>query len=270
MTSADGDLVPILMYHSVAEEAHAVDRPFTVRPAELAHQVEALCRWGARTITVADYGAGLAAGRRLPPRTVIITVDDAYANTANTLLPILAEAGLKATVFVSTGMIGTSVRGTPMISWAQLHELRAAGFEVAAHGHRHIALDVIPPHEAYDEMVRSRVLLEDALGSSITSFAYPHGYWTPELTRLVHRAGFRAACAAKNGLSHPRDDPLALARLVVSRLTGVDDLLRAVDGEGARVRTSSRSVQRTLWRMARRTVLTTRLPLPSRVTALST
>jgi peptidoglycan/xylan/chitin deacetylase (PgdA/CDA1 family) len=48
----------------------------------------------------------LAAGT-LPPRAVCVTFDDGYRSTHDLALPVLKEFGLPATVFVSTGYLGS-------------------------------------------------------------------------------------------------------------------------------------------------------------------
>lgn len=47
----------------------------------------------------------LAAGQELPPRTLVFTLDDGYADQHDVALPILAEFDCPATVFVTTGFL---------------------------------------------------------------------------------------------------------------------------------------------------------------------
>jgi peptidoglycan/xylan/chitin deacetylase (PgdA/CDA1 family) len=239
------------MYHSVSRDAHPEDQPFTVRPEVFAHHVQALHEWGAHTMTVTEYAAFLRHGRPPAPRTVLITVDDGYANTSEVLAPLLTDAGFTATMFVSTGMVGGVVRGSPMISWNQVCELHAQGFEIGSHGHRHIALDILRLDDARRDMAVSRDILEKALGAPVTSIAYPHGYWTRRLARAAEDLGYLAACAAKRSLSHPADDLYALSRTVVGARMSADDVLEAVEGRTTVVRTSPRTVPRAVWRSGR-------------------
>ena len=44
------------------------------------------------------------------------------------------------------------------------------------------------------EVSRSGTLLAEMLGHRIRSFAYPHGYWSARVRRLVAGAGFDSAC----------------------------------------------------------------------------
>lgn len=252
MTFTPAGVVPILMYHSVAESAHRIDLPFTVRPGELRCQLDALHGVGVTTLTVAEYAASIRSGRLLPARTVVITIDDGYADTAALMVPSLLERGFTATVFVTTGAVGRVVRRSRMISWSQLRELHQEGFEIGAHTHHHRALDTVRPSDAKYEMAHSRAVLEDALSSPVPSFAYPYGYWTSRLRGLAAEVGYQSACAAKNALSHPSDDLYALSRIVVKRGTSAQQLCDAVAGRTRDVATSPRTFQRLAWRLARR------------------
>jgi peptidoglycan/xylan/chitin deacetylase (PgdA/CDA1 family) len=47
--------------------------------------------------------------RELPPRPAIITFDDGYSDNLRYAYPVLRELGLPATIFLSTGIIGTEI-----------------------------------------------------------------------------------------------------------------------------------------------------------------
>lgn len=252
MTTERPELVPILMYHSVAATAHDLDLPFTVTPDDFRSHVDTLAAWGARTLTVSDYAVARREHRPLDPRTVVITVDDGYLDTGEVIAPTLADAGMTATVFVTTSAIGGRTRDSQMVTWAQLAELGDAGFEVGSHGHNHVALDIVPERTAREEFHRSRSTLQDGLDLPVLSFAYPHGYYTRRLARCAEEAGYTSACAARNGLSHPGDHPFALSRVVVPRGLSAAELLAIVDGRSVQPALAERSVQRAAWRAARR------------------
>ncbi|MDQ6605453.1 MAG: hypothetical protein M3Z06_02770, partial [Actinomycetota bacterium] len=49
----------------------------------------------------------------------------------------------------------------------------------------------------------------------------------------VGAAGYRSAAAVKNALSHPADDPLAIARVTIMRDTSTDAVAELLAGRGA-------------------------------------
>jgi peptidoglycan/xylan/chitin deacetylase (PgdA/CDA1 family) len=54
-----------------------------------------------------DQGMAALASGAVPPRAACITFDDGYRSTHDLALPILSEFGLPATVFVTTGYVGS-------------------------------------------------------------------------------------------------------------------------------------------------------------------
>ena len=86
----------------------------------------------------------------MPPRPVVLTFDDGFADFHDRALPLLARYGFTATVFVTTGWIADS--GAPdaahrrpgrMLSWSQIAEAAATGVEIGAHSHGHPELDLL-------------------------------------------------------------------------------------------------------------------------------
>ena len=80
-----------------------------------------------------------------------------------------------------------------MLSWADLRELRAAGWEMGAHTFSHPWLAQIPPAEAREEMERSREDLRRHLGIERPSFCFPAGSHSAALMTLARDLGFRSA-----------------------------------------------------------------------------
>jgi peptidoglycan/xylan/chitin deacetylase (PgdA/CDA1 family) len=120
-----------------------------------------------------------------------------------------------------------------MLRWDQLPALEAGGIELGAHTLTHPPLDILPEGMAFTEIKDSKVILEDALGHPVRSFAYPHGHHDRRVTTLVRHAGFDSACAVKNALSSGTDDAFALSRLTVLASTPDATLEQWLLGTGA-------------------------------------
>src|SRR6185503_5626374 len=136
--------VPILLYHSIADEPSEFIAPYTVSPATFHRHLDAVAATGATTLTVSDFMAARAEGT-LPARPVLVTFDDGYRDTLTVAAPALAERGMVATTYVTTGVVdGVSPGGDPMMTWAQVDELAAMGHEIGAHSHTHPQLDTLP------------------------------------------------------------------------------------------------------------------------------
>ncbi len=140
-----------------------------------------------------------------------------------------------------------------MLSWSQLREVRASGIECGAHTHMHPQLDMISLHQVCHEIIQSKNVLEQQLGTPVTSFAYPYGYYTPQVRGLLAEAGYHSACAVKFAMSTMATDSLEIARLKVSATTTLDEFAALLEGRGTSPWSALYTRMRTpAWRVARR------------------
>ena len=99
-----GQRLPIVIFHRV----HA--RPDPLFPDEMdAARFDRLMAWVAGSFRVRTLRESVEHQRqgRLPPRSLVITFDDGYADNAEVALPILRRHGLAADFFISTGCSNT-------------------------------------------------------------------------------------------------------------------------------------------------------------------
>jgi peptidoglycan/xylan/chitin deacetylase (PgdA/CDA1 family) len=94
-------------------------------------------------------------------------------------------------------------------------------------------LDSIPVGHAREEIAASKRTVELAAGRAVRSFAYPNGAYDERVQQAVRAAGFQSAAAVKEAMSHPGDDPWAIARYTVDAETELADVEALLDGRGA-------------------------------------
>jgi peptidoglycan/xylan/chitin deacetylase (PgdA/CDA1 family) len=95
----------ILLYHRIAELS-SDPQLLAVSPARFAEQLTVL-RDGFQVLPLPDLVQAVLAGRA-SRRMVAITFDDGYADSLQQAQPLLARAGLPATVYVASGTLNTS------------------------------------------------------------------------------------------------------------------------------------------------------------------
>ncbi|HSD11266.1 MAG TPA: tetratricopeptide repeat protein [Candidatus Binatia bacterium] len=132
--------VPILLYHGVSR----FPRTPSAMPAEnFRDQMLALKRDGYTTITVQQFLDFMDGRGTLPPKPILITFDDARADTIENADPIFKELGFRAAMFVPAGEIG--LHGPYYAPWRKLAELQQTGrWEMQCHanlGHRKVQTD---------------------------------------------------------------------------------------------------------------------------------
>ena len=228
--------LPVLMYHSVADDPPAATARLSVGAAAFADQLSVLDELGCTPLTFGEAVTTVADGRPLPARPVVITFDDGYADLHDTALPLLRAHGATATVFVTTGWVadaGEQAAGRPLdrtLSWQQVRALAAAGVEIGAHSHSHAQLDQLSAGALREELARSRALLREGTAEPIRCLAYPFGYSSRRVRSAVRSTGYAFAAAVGNGAADAASDPLAVPRLTVRRATDLHTFRALVQG----------------------------------------
>ncbi|MFV0136879.1 polysaccharide deacetylase family protein [Streptomyces sp. HMX87] len=226
--------VPILMYHAVAVEPDDATRALSVTPEAFAEQMAVVADRGLTPVGTAELAAAWRSGRPLPERPVLVTFDDGYEGVHRHALPVLAEHGFPATLFVSTGWLrgphDTGGALDTMLDWAQVRDLAAAGVEIGGHSHSHPQLDRLDGDGLRFELIHCKEIIADQLGSAPSSFAYPYGYSDRRVRAAVRETGYAQALAVGNGLARRRQGPYALRRVTVRRSTGIEEFARLVEG----------------------------------------
>jgi peptidoglycan/xylan/chitin deacetylase (PgdA/CDA1 family) len=223
----------ILMYHRVVPHRRESAPPDTVSPARFRAQLEGLLERNFQFASLADVVAASERGEQLPPRTVVVTFDDGFASVHAHALPVLADLGIPATVFIVTSFIGSpepfpfdpwgqAARGGESSSswrpldWAACQELDASGIvDIGSHTHTHADFRGLP--DAFEHDVRASLeSLREHLGSRPRAFAFPFGtraFASRELARAAARAGVTCALTTETELADPNGDRYSWGRV---------------------------------------------------------
>jgi peptidoglycan/xylan/chitin deacetylase (PgdA/CDA1 family) len=222
--------IKVLMYHRVTDDKEARCKHWAcVHVREFRRQLASLERLGFTAITFEDYRLYLAGELNLPRKPVILTFDGGYMDTYENAFLLLQEYGMKAVVFtIGNRHIRTNVwcqaLGMPtglLMESQQLIEMHAAGFEIGAHPMNYTRLTTLSDEEAWEEISRSRMLLEILLNSSVRSFAYPYGHVSRAIKRMVKDAGYSHACSTLTGPAAFCADPYEIRRIAIEGTTGL-------------------------------------------------
>ena len=119
--------------------------------------------------------------------TVSLTFDDNDADQADAL-PILAAAGLSATFYVNSGVVGDE----ESLTWAQIAQMEAAGHEIGGHTTQHAILPGLDGDEARRQVCDDRRTLLGH-GLAVRSFAYPNGGHDAATRQIVADCGYQSA-----------------------------------------------------------------------------
>lgn len=219
--------IPVLLYHGVRDHpALGVER-WTVTRALFREHVAAIVASGRTPLTMSVLAAAMKGHAPLPEAPMAITFDDGWDDTT-AAVELLAARGIASTTYVQTGRLGAPGR----LDAGGVRALDGIGelAEVGAHTVDHARLDELSGIPLQREVAGSKAYLEDLLAHAVDGFAYPYGAHDERSREAVIAAGFSHAAAVKEALSHPGDDPYAIARWPVSAATTAQHLARVLDG----------------------------------------
>ncbi|WP_162467224.1 polysaccharide deacetylase family protein [Streptomyces cavernae] len=252
--------VPVFLYHAVSDDPPPWLAAVTVSPRTFVDHLDMIAGSGLRVVPLRQLVEAMLGGPALPPRSAVLTFDDGYADFWSTVAPLLAARRLPATLFVTTDALGTgrtrsAVGPFPSIatlSWAQVVELDRSGVEIGGHSTTHPQLDTLPWKSVKEEVEGCKQRLEDALGHSVTSFAYPFGYSSRQVRQVVREAGWTSAAAIRSAFSSQQDDPMRIARFMVQADTDREHFGLWTQGRGAPVTPFGEAWRTRGWRSYRR------------------
>ena len=151
----------------------------------------------------------------------MLTFDDGFADFYSEAAPILRRAGFTATVFLPTGFWGrrnawhtqpVGIEEQPLLTWSQVRELVAQGFEFGSHSINHPVLTQLSDAEAEREIAQSKAEIEGQTGARVRFFCYPYGRWNDRVRRLVAKH-YGGSCSAMLGSLTQGADRFVLPRL---------------------------------------------------------
>lgn len=209
--------VPILTYHSIDESGSVI----STAPEVFRRQMQSLSENGYKAVTLNEFIDTVSQDTTPFRKTVVLTFDDGFQNFFSHAFPILDEFGFKATVFLVTDFCGKNNNwpGNPtefppsrLLSWQEIKELHNYGIEFGDHTRTHPDLTKIPKSRLGCEILESKAMIEDFLGSEVTTFAYPFGKLNAQVKQLVQQS-YKAACSTNLGKIAADSDLFCLERI---------------------------------------------------------
>jgi peptidoglycan/xylan/chitin deacetylase (PgdA/CDA1 family) len=203
------------MYHFIRVNPVPSDRMgfnLSVTPDDFRQQMDWLASQGVHTVSIGDVMDALESGRPLPPRAVVLTFDDGFADFYSQAMPVMLAHGFTGTTYVVPGFLGQPNYMTSL----EVQQAVWLGMVVGAHTMHHIDLTRASGDQAWAEISGSRQQLNQLTGQPVTDFAYPSGKFNGGVADLVQRAGFRSATTTMSGSFHNLGKRLALERVRVS------------------------------------------------------
>lgn len=233
--------VPVLVYHRFGA---TVADSMTVRTATFELHLALLAERGHRVIPLAwllDYCAGERP--TLPPRAIVITVDDGHATVYSDLLPVVRRERIPVSLFIYPSAISNA---SYAMTWPQLTELVGTGlFDVQSHTYWHpnFGRERKQLSEAEylafvrKQLQRSRTVLERRIGAPVTALAWPFGVHNEVTDAEALAAGYRVAFTLEQRPVACTDAPMVWPRYLIVEPKNprwFENLLRGIETASSR------------------------------------
>jgi peptidoglycan/xylan/chitin deacetylase (PgdA/CDA1 family) len=124
---------------------------------------------------------------------------------------VLGDKNIKSNTWES----GNGISMIPLMDPYQILEIHTAGFEIGSHSLTHLQLPKTSHTTAYNEISRSRMMLEILINAPVLSFAYPYGLLNNTVKQIVIDAGYSIGCAVYSGPASFGTDLFEIRRIPV-------------------------------------------------------
>lgn len=207
--------IPVFAYHRFGNSPAAL----TVTTSLFRQQMEYLRNGGYRVVSLDDLLSFMRGVKPLPPKAVVLTVDDGYRSFYEIAYPILLEYGYPATLFVYTDYINKGG-----VRWRELEEMVASGLvSVQPHSKTHVNLAVFQAGEAaheYEQRIEQEIakptaLLSGRLSKPMHYYAYPFGDTNSHVIERLRAHDYQLGLTVSRGGNSAFSAPFMLRRSMV-------------------------------------------------------
>lgn len=234
---AAAEKIPVLVYHEVLPSPDGGDASnvSVIARKIFGEQMEYLHENGFYTATMTDLEGFVKAGRKLPPKTVVITFDDGYQSNYLYAFPYLTRYKLKATLFLM-GSVPPDAR--PHLTGFQLMEMVRSGLvEIECHTydlHREIdgtpALLALPEKDIFSDFSTFNGLFRQIGLNKPFTIAYPYGEAGSAALGASAGAGYRMGFSITDGYVRPGDPVMNLHRFNIGPEIDINYFAAIVNG----------------------------------------
>lgn len=133
---------------------------------------------------------------------VVVTFDDGFIHTIETILPELIKRKIPIMIFIPTGFLGQKPGWIKNNKYLANHEIVATDVQlkklnkeelisIGSHCVSHCRLNLLKENIARQELTESKKTLESILLEKIDYLSFPYGSFNENLVKLAHEAGYK-------------------------------------------------------------------------------
>ncbi|GAG57913.1 unnamed protein product [marine sediment metagenome] len=223
-------VIPILTYHNFTKDESS---SYRINIEEFEKQMDYLATHNYSVISLSELLKGLR-DSQLPPKPIVITIDDGFKSTFTLAYPVLKKYNFPATLFLYTNFIE---KNSGSLTWKEIREMTKNNIEIGSHTLSHCNLLKYKKNENYEtylarirrEIFLSKEILESKIGGKVKFFAYPYGVYSPVIKNLVIQAGYEGILNANSMNNTINNNPWSLNRQIVFGISSFNSFIQILN-----------------------------------------
>lgn len=191
--------VPVILYHHIQPQAEAAadkQTSLSVDNGQFDGQMAYLTTHGYTVITSQELVDAVRNHTTVPPKSIVVTMDDGYSDQYTYAFPIIKKYGIKVSLMIPSGLIGNP----GFMTWDQVREMNGSGFvSLVDHTWSHYPIQNGTYDKIKYEIETGKSVLEQNTGQRIDLFAYPYGSFNKTAVSILQQDGFLGAFSTIGG-----------------------------------------------------------------------
>jgi peptidoglycan/xylan/chitin deacetylase (PgdA/CDA1 family) len=204
--------VPVLLYTAMAASP---SKSRTVSDRGFERQLDYLAANGYVTVSLDAFHGFLELKEQLPPKALVISLDTTDAWAYDSAFAAIKKRGMQAAVFIIPDEVGQKGK----LTWSQLAEMSAAGFDVGLYGAKMATPsqeDVKTYLETFEAgLVAPQKTFQRYLKRPCRYYAYPEGESNDLTIAMLKQHGYQLAFTRKRGTNPFFADNFKIKRTLV-------------------------------------------------------
>lgn len=222
--TSDQPKVAVINYHFFYDgNTEACNENICLDISNFRQQLDYLRDNNFKTLTMEEFRAWMYGEIDVPPKSVLLTVDDGAFGTGkhngNKLIPILEEYNMHATLFLITG-------------WWDINNYRSPNLDIQSHTYD--MHNTGPCGKAqmicagHDELMTDLKKSIDIIGNN-TAFCFPFYTYDDEAIQAVQQSGFKLAFIGGNRKATRNDNKFKIPRYPIYKSTTLERFISIVN-----------------------------------------
>lgn len=218
----EGDLttddigIPVLVYTTINSN--------NVTPESFKAQMNYIKDNGYTTITLDDLYQYLSASKKIPKKSIVITIDNGYSSIYRYAYPILKELNFKATVFISSD----SINSKDYLKSNELKDMVNNSIDIESNSTKDEILSNLSVSAQNTSLANSKKSIQDITGKEVKYLAYPQGKCSESTKKAAKDSGYIMAFNLANKLADKKDNLLNVDRLFITKADTLESFTQKV------------------------------------------